>query len=134
MRPRLSRQVFVRQPHCGSPVANGGSNPLERPVTRVADRENAWYRGLERERRPVKRPARPTRPVSSYDIAAGQNVTMVGLHRVGQPLGPPSPRTSMVTCRARRARCSAVWPAEFPAPTTKTSRSSMACVSLEAAP
>ena len=45
-----------------------------------------------------------------------------------------SPRTTSVTCRACFARYSAVWPAEFPPPTTKTSWPAIARSSLPAAP
>lgn len=43
-------------------------------------------------------------------------------------------RTTIVTDRAKRARCTAAWPAELPPPTTMTSTSSMSRAAVIAAP
>ena len=45
-----------------------------------------------------------------------------------------SPRTSIVTFSACFARCTAAWPAEFPAPTMQTFFPFMPRASLPAAP
>ena len=65
------------------------------------------------------------------DIGGGLDLPdQVVRHRARQV----APRTSIVSCRAYCARYSAAWPAEFPAPTTKTSRPCIACASLPAEP
>jgi hypothetical protein len=57
LRPRLGREILVRQAHCGGAVTDGGSDPLNRTVAGVSGRENARYGRLQRERRTVERPA-----------------------------------------------------------------------------
>ena len=49
------------------------------------------------------------------------------------PAASEPDRTTSVTRRAKRARCSAAWPAEFAPPTTYTSRPFSPCAS-EAGP
>jgi hypothetical protein len=49
-------------------------------------------------------------------------------------LAGSGPRTSRVTVRAKPAKFTAAWPAEFPAPTTNTSLSRVPGASLAAAP